>query len=157
MNDMYNTTTLTASAYSRKVSVELPVDCNANELLDAFRAIMIGLTYSPDSFNDAILNYVDDHELLKDRTLQSDDLYNAETNINLDTIRRQETIIRRLNKILDTLRNPTPGILAALKVAYTNYHDTKDAMGIMLRAAVTQAHNEVDYNPSESEYYNKEN
>lgn len=69
MNDTYNTTTLTASAYNRKVSVELPVDCSAFELLDAFRAVMVGLTYSPDSFNDAILNYVDEHDLLKDRTL----------------------------------------------------------------------------------------
>lgn len=70
-NDKYNTTTLTASAYNRKVSVELPLDCSANELLDAFRAIMIGLTYSPDGFNDAILNYVDEHELLKDRIIIS--------------------------------------------------------------------------------------
>lgn len=68
-NDKYNTTTITASAYNRKVSVELPVDCSAFELLDAFRAVMVGLTYSPDSFNDAILNYVDEHDLLKDRTL----------------------------------------------------------------------------------------
>lgn len=87
-NDKYNTTTLTASAYNRKVSVELPVDCSANELLDAFRAIM----------NDAILNYVDEHELLKDRNLQSDNLYNAETNINLDTIRRYENCPQTTHK-----------------------------------------------------------
>lgn len=70
-NDKYNTTTLTASAYNRKVSIELPVDCSANELLDAFRAIVVGLTYSLDGFNDAILDYVVEHDLLKDRIILS--------------------------------------------------------------------------------------
>lgn len=103
--DKYNTTTITASAYNRKVSVELP-DCDAFELFDAFRAVMVGLTYSPNAFNDAVVQYVDENNLLEDRTLKSDDLYNAETNLNVNTIQTQQTIIRRLNEKLDKVRSP---------------------------------------------------
>jgi len=64
--DKYTELTLTASAYNRKVSVELPKDCDANTVFEAFKTLMVGLTFLPQSFDDAVLNYVDEYGLGKE-------------------------------------------------------------------------------------------
>ena len=61
--DKYKELTLTASAYNRKVSVELPNDCDANTLFEAFKTLMVGLTFTEKAFDDAVVNYFYEHEL----------------------------------------------------------------------------------------------
>jgi hypothetical protein len=51
----YNELTLTASAYNRKTSIELPCDSEMGELVDAFEALVVGLGYSLDSWKDEIM------------------------------------------------------------------------------------------------------
>ena len=67
--DKYTELTLTASAYNRKVSVHLPEDCDANTVFEAFKTLMVGLTFSEHMFNDAVVNYFYEHGLDKDETL----------------------------------------------------------------------------------------
>ena len=67
--DKYTELTLTASAYNRKVSVELPKDCDANTVFEAFKTLMVGLTFSEHMFNDAVVFYFYEHGLDKDETL----------------------------------------------------------------------------------------
>ena len=63
--DKYTELTLTASAYNRKVNVELPKDSDANTVFEAFKTLMVGLTFSEHMFNDAVVNYFYEHELDK--------------------------------------------------------------------------------------------
>jgi hypothetical protein len=62
----YNVTTITATSYDRKVSVELPLDSNAFEVFEAFKTIMVGMTFSPKSFDDAVVAYFYEYGLDKD-------------------------------------------------------------------------------------------
>lgn len=59
----YNATTITATSYDRKVSVELPLDSNAFEVFEAFKTIMVGLTFYEKSFDDAVVAYFYEHGL----------------------------------------------------------------------------------------------
>jgi len=61
--DKYTELTLTASAYNRKVSVELPKDCEANTVFEAFKTLMVGLTFTERMFDDAVATYFYEHEL----------------------------------------------------------------------------------------------
>ena len=63
--DKYTELTLTASAYNRKVNVELPKDSDANTVFEAFKTLMVGLTFSEHMFDDAVINYFYEHELDK--------------------------------------------------------------------------------------------
>lgn len=65
----YKKLTLTASAYNRKVSVHLPKDCEANTVFEAFKTLMVGLTFSERMFDDAVVNYFYERELDKDKSL----------------------------------------------------------------------------------------
>lgn len=66
-NYEYTRITLTASSYNTKVSVQLPMDSDANEVFAAFKTLMVGLTFSPQAFDDAVLQYVDEYGLNKDK------------------------------------------------------------------------------------------
>lgn len=59
----YKELTLAASAYNRKVSVHLPMDSDANTVFDAFKTLMVGLTFSESVFDDAVATYFYEHEL----------------------------------------------------------------------------------------------
>ena len=59
----YNKLTLTASNYNTKISIELSMDSDANVVFEAFKTLMVGLTFLPESFDNAVLNYVDEHGL----------------------------------------------------------------------------------------------
>ena len=61
--DKYTELTLTASAYNRKVNVELPKDSDANTVFEAFKTLMVGLTFSEHMFDDAVATYFYEHEL----------------------------------------------------------------------------------------------
>ena len=67
--DKYKELTLMVSAYNRKVSVELPNDCEANTVFEAFKTLMVGLTFTEKAFDDAVVNYFYEHELDKDKSL----------------------------------------------------------------------------------------
>ena len=67
--DKYKELTLTASAYNRKVSVELPKDCDANTVFEVFKTLMVGLTFTERAFDDAVVNYFYERELDKDKSL----------------------------------------------------------------------------------------
>jgi hypothetical protein len=62
----YDKLTLTASSYNRKLSIELPVDSNGNEVFDAFKALMIGLTFSEKTFDNVVTQYFYEQGLDKD-------------------------------------------------------------------------------------------
>lgn len=100
--EKYDSTTISASAYNRKVTVELPVDCNGHELLEAFRAVMIGLTYSPKSFDDVLVNYVIENELMEKHDSSSTDVSPF-----LQELTNGNTI-RDLEKEIKTLRDHAP-------------------------------------------------
>lgn len=53
----YDKLTLTASNYNRKFSIELPMDSTSHELFDAFKALMVGLTFTEKLFDDAVTQY----------------------------------------------------------------------------------------------------
>ena len=59
----YTELTLTASAYNRKVSVELPKDCDADTVFEAFKTLMVGLTFTEKAFDDAVATYFYEREL----------------------------------------------------------------------------------------------
>jgi hypothetical protein len=60
----YDVTTLTASAYDKKISIELPLDANAEEIMDAFATILKGLTFPDGSWDDMILTQA---EIIRER------------------------------------------------------------------------------------------
>jgi hypothetical protein len=66
--DKYKELTLTASAYNQKVSVELPNDSEANIVFEAFKTLMVGLTFSEQMFDDAVATYFYEHGLDKDKS-----------------------------------------------------------------------------------------
>jgi hypothetical protein len=47
----YDITTMSVSSYDRKVSIEIPVDCDANEVFSAFKTLMVGMTFSDSAFD----------------------------------------------------------------------------------------------------------
>ena len=67
--DKYKELTLTASAYNRQVIVELPKDSDANTVFEAFKTLMVGLTFSENAFDGAVVNYFYEHGLDKDKSL----------------------------------------------------------------------------------------
>lgn len=67
--DKYTKLTLTASAYNRKVNVELPKDSDANTVFEVFKTLMVGLTFTERAFDDAVVNYFYERELDKDKSL----------------------------------------------------------------------------------------
>ena len=67
--DKYKELTLTASAYNQKVNVELPNDSDANTVFEAFKTLMVGLTFSEKAFDDAVVYYFYEYGLDKDKSL----------------------------------------------------------------------------------------
>ena len=61
--EKYKELTLTATSYNRKVAVEIPRDSDANEVFEAFKTIMIGLTFHEKSFDRAVADYYHEHNL----------------------------------------------------------------------------------------------
>lgn len=53
----YDKLTFTASNYNRKLSIELPMDSDAHEVFDTFKALMVGLTFNEKSFDNAVTQY----------------------------------------------------------------------------------------------------
>jgi hypothetical protein len=69
----HNKTVVSAQAYNNKVTVELPIDANLNDLMDAFRTLVIGLTYSPDSWEHVIMQLADEYREIEEmRSRKSD-------------------------------------------------------------------------------------
>jgi hypothetical protein len=66
--DKYKELTLMASAYNRKVKVELPNDCDANTVFEAFKTLMVGVTFTEKAFDDAVIYYFYEHGLDKDKS-----------------------------------------------------------------------------------------
>ena len=66
MKYKYDNLTLTASVYNRKLALELPMDSNADEVFEAFKALMVGMTFSEKTFNDAVVRYFYEQELNND-------------------------------------------------------------------------------------------
>ena len=64
----YDITTMSVSSYDRKVSIEIPVDCDANEVFAAFKTLMVGMTFSDGAFDQAVINYFFENELDKDES-----------------------------------------------------------------------------------------
>ena len=60
----YDVTTVTASAYDKRISIELPLDATAEELMDAFATLLKGLTFPDGVWEDMILTQA---ELIKER------------------------------------------------------------------------------------------
>lgn len=65
MNYEYKNLTLTASSYNKKITLELPMDSNADEVFEAFKALMVGLTFLPEAFDNSVINYYNEYELGK--------------------------------------------------------------------------------------------
>jgi hypothetical protein len=71
----YTKTVVSAQAYNNKVTVELPLDANLNDLMEAFRTLAIGLTYSPDTWKEVIMQLADEyHEIEEMHSLKINDL-----------------------------------------------------------------------------------
>jgi hypothetical protein len=62
----FNELTLTASSYNRKISIEIPMDSTANEVFEAFKTLMVGLTFPEGAFDDVVVNYFYENDLNKD-------------------------------------------------------------------------------------------
>lgn len=52
----YSDLSITLTAYDRRVQITIPLDSDVYELLEAFRAAAVGLTYMPKSIDEAILD-----------------------------------------------------------------------------------------------------
>jgi hypothetical protein len=61
----FDTLTLTASSYNTKISIELPMDSNGLDVFAAFKALMVGLTFSESAFDNAVVQYFFDQDLDK--------------------------------------------------------------------------------------------
>ena len=61
----YAVTTFTVTSYDRKVSIEIPLDSNAFEVFETFKTLMVGMTFTEQMFNDAVIGYYFEHELGK--------------------------------------------------------------------------------------------
>jgi hypothetical protein len=66
VNYRYDTLTLTASSYNTKISIDLPMDSNGFEVFAAFKALMVGLTFTEKSFDNAVMQYFCEQGLDKD-------------------------------------------------------------------------------------------
>jgi hypothetical protein len=53
--------TVTAQSYNNKVSMELPLDADLPEFINACKVLAIGLTYHEDSWRRAILELAEDY------------------------------------------------------------------------------------------------
>lgn len=62
----YLETTLMASSYNTKVTIEIPLDASAFDYFQAFKTLMIGMTFSEKNFDDAVVGYFYEHGLDKD-------------------------------------------------------------------------------------------
>jgi hypothetical protein len=84
----YPKTVVSAQAYNNKVTVELPIDANLNDLMDAFQTLVIGLTYSPDSWKDIIMQLADEYR-------EIEEMHSRQNNWNLkdETDETDETLI----------------------------------------------------------------
>ena len=60
----YDVTTVTASSYNRKISIELPLDAGAEELMEAFATLMKGLTFPDGVWEDMIMTQA---EIIRER------------------------------------------------------------------------------------------
>lgn len=58
---MYDKLTITAQSYDRKISIEHPSDLDMMELMDMFKAIAIGLTFSEDTWEEAVLTLAEEY------------------------------------------------------------------------------------------------
>ena len=58
---MYDKLTITAQSYDRKISVEHPQDLDMMELMDVFKAIAMGLTFSENTWEDAVLTLAEEY------------------------------------------------------------------------------------------------
>jgi len=54
--------TLTGQSYNNEVSISIEEDSTIGEVLDAFKVIMMGLTFSPEQFNQAIIELAQEIE-----------------------------------------------------------------------------------------------
>jgi hypothetical protein len=61
---IYPITTISASSYDKKITIELPLDATMEELMDAFGTIIKGLTFPDGVWEDAILTQA---EMIKER------------------------------------------------------------------------------------------
>jgi hypothetical protein len=70
--------TLTASSYNTKITIEIPSDSSANEYFEAFRTLMIGMGFLPQSFDNAVEAHytenIENREVLENRETLSDPL-----------------------------------------------------------------------------------
>lgn len=54
--------TLTGQSYNNEVSISIEEDSTIGEVLDAFKVIMMGLTFSSEQFNQAIIDLAQEIE-----------------------------------------------------------------------------------------------
>lgn len=57
----YDCMTLTASSYNNKITVELSRESTADEVFEAFKTLMLGLTFHKDAFDDQVARYYEEH------------------------------------------------------------------------------------------------
>lgn len=63
-NQKYKETTLTASAHNTKITIEIPWDSTASDLLDAFKTIMVGLGYNVETFDEVLEEYLENNRIV---------------------------------------------------------------------------------------------
>jgi hypothetical protein len=60
-NYEFNKLMLSGQSYNNKVTMEIPMDCDLYEFINACKVIAIGLTYSEQSWETAIINLAGDY------------------------------------------------------------------------------------------------
>ena len=55
MKTRYDTLSVTAQAYNTKVTIEHPMDLDIYELLDIYKKVTVGLSFSEDMWKDAVI------------------------------------------------------------------------------------------------------
>lgn len=60
----YTSTILRAAAWDKKITVSLPLELTTHELFEGVEALFIGLGYSQRSFENALLDFVHERDLL---------------------------------------------------------------------------------------------
>lgn len=58
---MYDKLTITAQSYDRKISVEHPQDLDMMELMELFKTIAMGLTFSESTWEDVVLTLAEEY------------------------------------------------------------------------------------------------
>ena len=66
MEHEYKDVRLTGTNNKITVTVEMPWDSTSHEWMDAFKTIVIGMGFLPEAFDDAVLEYMEKNELLKE-------------------------------------------------------------------------------------------